>query len=191
MRELSLHILDIAENAVAAGAKRISVTVEEQPRADTLTITVRDDGRGMTPEQLRAVTDPFYTTRETRKVGLGVPLFKLAAEQAGGGLTVESEPGRGTVLRAVFGLSNIDRAPLGDAGATILLLISCNPSIDICYRRVLGARSFTLDTREMREELGGVSVASPEVLDWVKDYLAENESALHADEQNSPDSERL
>lgn len=180
MQELSLHILDIAQNAISAGAKIVWVTVDEQPAADLLTVTVRDDGRGMTPEQVRAVTDPFYTTRTTRKVGLGVPLFKMAAEQAGGGLVIESEPGHGTVLRAEFGLSNIDRMPLGDLGATVFLLISCNPSIDFCYRRVLGIHAFTLDTREMRAELGEVPVGSPEVLGWVKDYLAENEHEIHS-----------
>lgn len=111
MQELSLNVLDIAQNSVRAGASLIEITVDEQPAADTLTITVRDDGCGMTPEQVRRVTDPFFTTRTTRRVGLGVPFLKMGAEMTGGSLSIESEPGRGTAVTAVFGLTHIDRMP--------------------------------------------------------------------------------
>ena len=119
MQELSLNVLDIAQNSVRAGARLIEIMVDEQPESDIMTITVADDGCGMTPEQAAHVTDPFFTTRTTRRVGLGVPFLKMAAEMTGGGLTIETAPGRGTTVRAVFGLTHIDRMPLGDIAATI------------------------------------------------------------------------
>ena len=130
MQELSLNVLDIAQNSVRAGARLIEIMVDEQPESDTMTITVADDGCGMTPEQAAHVTDPFFTTRTTRRVGLGVPFLKMAAEMTGGGLTIETAPGRGTTVCAVFGLTHIDRMPLGDIAATICSLIQCNPEID-------------------------------------------------------------
>ena len=123
MQELSLNVLDIAQNSVRAGARLIEIMVDEQPESDIMTITVADDGCGMTPEQAAHVTDPFFTTRTTRRVGLGVPFLKMAAEMTGGGLTIETAPGRGTTVRAVFGLTHIDRMPLGDIAATICSLI--------------------------------------------------------------------
>ena len=175
MQEISLNILDIAQNSVAAGAATIGITVDEQPESDLLTVTVEDDGCGMTEEQVRAVTDPFYTTRKTRKVGLGVPLFKMAAEMSGGRFRIDSRKGSGTAVAATFALSNIDRMPLGDINGTILLLISCNPSLTIIYRRVYGGREFTLDTREIKKKIGDVPISNGEVLEWIKEYLAENE----------------
>jgi len=130
MQELSLNILDVAQNSVRAGATLTEITVDEQPADDRLTISIRDNGCGMAPEQVRQVTDPFFTTRTTRRVGLGVPLLKMAAELTGGSLEITSEPGRGTSLRAVFGLNHIDRMPLGDIAATICSLVQCNPDID-------------------------------------------------------------
>ena len=114
MRELSLNVLDIAQNSIAAGASLTEITVEEDTAADRVVIIVKDDGRGMTPEQVRRVSDPFYTTRTTRKVGMGIPLFRMAAEMAGGGLTIDSTPGVGTTVTASFVRSHIDRMPLGD-----------------------------------------------------------------------------
>lgn len=174
MQELSLNVLDIAQNSVRAGASLIEITVDEQPAADTLTITVRDDGCGMTPEQVRRVTDPFFTTRTTRKVGLGVPFFKLAAESTGGHFHIESEPGVGTTVTAVFGLSHIDRMPLGDITSTIHNLIVYHPDTDFIYIYRYDGAEFTLDTREMREILGGIPLNAPEVAGYILEYLTEN-----------------
>lgn len=178
MRELSLHVLDIAQNSLSAGAGLVDIAVEEDEAADRLTLRVADDGRGMTEEQVRRVTDPFYTTRTTRRVGLGIPLFRMAAEMAGGGLTVRSRPGEGTVVEAVFRLSHIDRPPLGDMNATVTALIGLNPGRDFRYRRVRGGQEFTLDTRELRKTLDGVPLDHPEVAAWIRDYLREQTDAL-------------
>ncbi len=178
MRELSLHVLDIAQNSIAAGASLVTLWVEERPAQDRLEIGVQDNGRGMTPEQLSAVRDPFFTTRTTRKVGMGVPLFRMAAEMAGGGLTIESAVGRGTTLIATFQLSHIDRAPLGDMAGTVSALIRLNPTLDFVYRHTRGGAGYTLDTRELREVLGGVPLDTPDVIGWIEGYLAEHEQEM-------------
>ncbi len=174
MRELSLNVMDIAQNSISAGAGLIGVDVVEDASKDELIITITDDGRGMNEEQVRQVVDPFYTTRTTRKVGLGVPLFKMEAEMTGGGLEISSEPGKGTVVTARFVPSHVDMIPLGDIDSTILLLISCNPDRDFLFHHAVNGRGFTLDTRELRAVLGGdVALDAPEVVEWIKGYLAE------------------
>ena len=167
MRELSLNVMDIAQNSLSAGASLTQIVVEESSAEDTLTLKIIDNGRGMTAEQAARVTDPFFTTRTTRKVGLGVPLFKMAAEQTGGSFSIESEPGKGTTVTAVFKPSHIDMTPLG-------LLIYSNPDRDFIFRRERDGRSFTLDTRELREILGEeVKLSAPEVSEWIQGYLKE------------------
>ena len=148
-----MNILDIAENSVRANASLIRITVSVQPKEDTLTIIIGDDGCGMTPEQVSRVQDPFFTTITTRKVGLGVPFFKQAVESTGGSFQIDSEKGKGTTVKAVFGLSHIDRMPLGDISSTIQTLIVFNEHIDFRYTYEYGQESFVLDTREMREML--------------------------------------
>ena len=128
----------------------------------------------MTKEQVERVTDPFYTSRTTRKVGLGVPFFKLAAESTGGSFSIESEPGKGTTVTAVFTLNHIDRMPLGDMTATIQTLIQGHPDTDFLYVYRCGEKEFSLDTREMRAILGDVSLTTPEISSYIKDYLTEN-----------------
>ena len=176
MPEISLNILDVAENSVRAQASLIEITVSVQPEEDTLTVTVKDDGCGMTPEQAAQVQDPFFTTRTTRKVGLGVPFFKQAAESTGGSFRIDSAKGKGTVVEAVFGLSHIDRMPLGDISSTIHTLIVFNSQIDLKYTYIYRDRSFVLDTREMREMLGDISFAEKEVSDFILEYLETNKS---------------
>ena len=172
MKELSLHILDIAQNSISAGACALDLTLAEEN--GWLTITVADDGRGMSPEFLATVTDPFTTTRTTRKVGLGLPLLRLAAEQTGGSFSIESEPGKGTTVTAVFKPSHIDMTPLGDINSTVGLLIYSNPDRDFIFRRERDGRSFALDTRELREILGEeVKLSAPEVSEWIQGYLKE------------------
>lgn len=164
--------MDVAQNSISAGAQLITVTVKEEK--EELVITIADNGKGMTPEQVQSVTDPFYTTRTTRKVGLGVPLFKMEAEMTGGDLTVVSEVGKGTTVTARFITSHVDMIPLGEINETVLMLITCNPDRDFVFQRVKDGRSFTLDTREMREILGGVALNTPQVVEWMRDFLTEN-----------------
>ncbi len=174
LTEISLNILDVAENSASAGASLIEIYLEADTKKDTLTLLIRDDGCGMTPEQLSGVEDPFFTTRSTRKVGLGVPFLKQAAESTGGSFVIESEPGRGTSDKAVFGLSHIDRMPLGDISATIKDLIICHPDIDFLYSYKYDGNGFVLDTREFKKVLAGVPINSPEVLCYIQEYLEEN-----------------
>lgn len=172
MKELSLNILDITQNSISAGAKNIAITLVQDENG-ILTVTIADDGRGMTDEQLRSVTDPFYTTRTTRKVGLGIPLIKLAAEQTGGTFAIESAVGKGTTLIATFDTRHIDCAPIGDMTATITTLIMGAPDIDFTFTHTAPGGKVGLSTRDMRNVLGNISLAHAEVIEWVKEYLTE------------------
>lgn len=179
MRELSLNVLDIVQNSISAGARLISIDIIEDIATDTLTIKITDNGKGMTAEQVSKITDPFYTTRTTRRVGLGVPLLKMAAEMSGGHLSIESCVGKGTTLCAVFGYSNIDRMPLGDINGTLVTLISMNPELDFVYHRQKDNQDFTLDTRQLKAELGDVPLSAPEVIEWIKEYLTDGDQTLN------------
>ncbi|RGY95772.1 ATP-binding protein [Clostridium sp. AM58-1XD] len=176
MTEISLNILDVAENSTRAGASLVNIRVEADTAADRLTVAIEDNGCGMTREQVEHVTDPFFTTRTTRKVGLGVPFFKYAAESTGGSFTIESEPGKGTTVTAVFVLSHIDRMPLGDISSTIHTLIVYHPETDFCYTYRYNSKTFTLDTRQFREILGNVPFDTPEISEYIMDYLSENKT---------------
>jgi len=174
MTELSLNVLDVSQNSIRANACVIKITVEADTNADLLSITIKDNGYGMTKEQLEHVVDPFFTTRTTRKVGLGVSFFKQAAESTGGTFEITSRVNIGTVVKATFGLSHIDRMPLGDMVATIHMLITFNIGIDFIYTYKIDGREFTLDTKEFREVLGNVPFNTPEVSSYIKEYLEEN-----------------
>ena len=178
MPEISLNVLDVAQNSVRAEASLIQLSVIADTAADRLTITIQDDGCGMTAEQVAHVEDPFFTTRTTRKVGLGVPFFKMAALCTGGDFTIDSTPGVGTTVTAVFGLSHIDRMPLGDMVSTVHTLITMNEHIDFVYLYQVDDRSYTLDTREFREILGDVSFQASEVSAYIREYLSENEQEV-------------
>lgn len=179
MRELALNVMDVAQNSISAGATLITLTVEEESAADRLSITLEDNGCGMTEEQVRSVVDPFYTTRTTRKVGLGVPLFKMEAEMTGGGLRIDSEPGKGTTVTAEFVPSHVDFIPLGDINETILLLITCNTDRDFVFHHRIDDREFTLDTRELRGILGEeVDLNVPDVVAWMRDFLKEQTESI-------------
>ena len=180
MQELSMNILDVAENSVRAGACLVEITVDEKPQEDLLSVTISDNGCGMTPEQVKNVIDPFYTTRSTRKVGLGVPFFKMAAELNGGKLEIQSTVGIGTTLKAYFVRSSIDLMPLGDINETISTLIHCNPNIDFIYTRRFEDVEMTLDTREFRRILEGIEFNDPQVSKFIREFLAENTSDLLA-----------
>lgn len=180
IRELSLNVLDVTQNSITAGADLIEITLGEDTAENRLVITIADNGCGMDEEQVRSVTDPFYTTRTTRKVGLGIPLFKMAGEMTGGDFSIRSEPGAGTTVTARFHTDHIDMTPVGNMAETILLLITCNPQIDFVYSRSRGEAAYVLDTRELREILGDdVPLSSPDVGAWIRDYLAEQEGALN------------
>lgn len=179
MRELSLNVMDIAQNSVKAEASLITIKVEESDRDDYLDITIADNGKGMTKEQVQNVIDPFFTTRTTRKVGLGVPLFKMAAEQTGGGLTINSTLGVGTETSAHFVKSSVDMTPLGDINSTVKILIQCNPDIDFVFTHRADCGEFSLDTRELKEILGGVPLDTPDVLVWIGEFLNEQTTIIY------------
>ena len=183
MKELSLNILDIAENSVRAGALLIEISVIETE--DTLKLTVKDDVCGMTEEILRNVTDPFCTTRTTRKVGLGIPLLKMQAEQTGGNVTIESRhesefpENHGTKTMALFYKNHLDMTPLGDIIATVVTLIQCNPQIDFLFTHKTVNGEVGLDTRELREVLGDVPLNTVEVIMWIKENLTDQYAELN------------
>ena len=180
MKELALHLLDVAKNSTAAGAGRVSVTLDETPDG-WLTVAIVDDGRGMDPEFLAQVTDPFTTTRTTRKVGLGLPLYRMAAEQTGGSLDIQSEVGRGTAVTARFLRRHLDCPPLGDLAGTIALLIQGSPDMELTYRHTTPNGRLELSTAELREILGDVPLSEPEVFAWIQDYLTEQEEQAAVD----------
>ena len=176
MQEISLNILDIVENSVKAGASCVFITVDEQPKSDLLTVSISDNGSGMSEEQVKRVTDPFFTSRTTRKVGLGVPFFKMAAELTGGKLQISSTLGVGTSLTATFGYSHIDRMPLGDLISTIRTLIQCHPDTDFVYLHKKNDKEFIMDTRKFRTVLDDVALNEPEIMAFISEYLTDGES---------------
>ena len=178
MRELSLNVLDIAQNSIAAAATLIEIELKQSNEENSLLIGIYDNGKGMTKQQLEAVRDPFFTTRTTRKVGMGIPLFKMAAEMTGGHLEIESEKGKGTRVKAFFRTDHLDFVPIGDMTSTVVTLLTMNEAIDFIYTRSLGTRVFTLDTRVLREILEGVPFSEPSVTAWLKDYINEHTKQL-------------
>lgn len=175
MTELSLNVLDVAENSIRADAGLIEILVSVNTDADLLTIEINDNGCGMSAEQAEQVLDPFYTTRKTRRVGLGVPFFKQAAESTEGSFELISEIGSGTKVKAVFQLSHIDRMPLGDINATVYTLAAFHETIDFYYKYTYNDMYFVLDTRELKEILGDVSFREPEVSKFIREYLDTNQ----------------
>ena len=174
MKEISLNILDIAENSVKAKATLTEILVSEE--GDKLTLTIRDDGCGMDEQTVKSVIDPFYTTRKTRSVGLGIPLLKLACEQTGGDLTIESstnEDNHGTTVRAIFFKNHIDFVPLGDVISSVTTLIQGHPDTDFLFRHNLDGAEVSLDTREIRAVLEDVPLDTYEVICWIRSNLEE------------------
>ena len=182
MKELSLNILDITENSTKAEATLVKIEISEFE--NQLSIRVTDNGTGMNEETLLSVANPFYTTRTTRKVGMGIPLFRLAAEQTGGSLTISSRhisdhpTDHGTSVLASFNKQHIDFTPLGDIVSTIVTLIQGHPSIDFCFTHDYFGQAISLDTREIRNVLGDIPLDTYEVLQWVKENLSEQYSEI-------------
>jgi anti-sigma regulatory factor (Ser/Thr protein kinase) len=174
MKELALHILDLIQNCITAGADLIKLTILENLEENTLSILIEDNGCGMDEETVTRVIDPFYTTRTTRAVGLGVPMFKVSAEMCGGDFEIISEVGVGTRVEAWFMYDHIDRPPLGDMPNTIVGVVLSLEHANLLYKHTFNNQSFELDTKEMREMLGHeVSLSEVEVLQWVKGYVKE------------------
>ena len=171
MEDISLHILDIAENSVSAGADLIKITITEDTAKDLFSVEIEDNGRGI-PEDIRSkVLDPFYTTRTTRKVGLGLPLLAQAARETGGDISVRPGNTIGTVITANFKKSHIDMKPLGDIAETLVVLIAGNPQVEFLFTYSQNSDTFSLDTREIKKELDGVPINSSPVLSFLRDYL--------------------
>lgn len=180
MRELSLNVMDVAQNSVTANASLITITVAQSEKDDYLDITIEDNGKGMSDEQVKSVIDPFFTTRKTRKVGLGIPLFMMAAQQTGGDLSIDSKLGVGTKVHAHFVKSSVDMTPLGDINSTVKILIQCNPAIDFVFNHSADNGQFTLDTRELKEILGeDVPLNTPDVLEWIDGFLDEQSNIIY------------
>ena len=180
MKEISLNILDITENSVKAGASLTEIYLNEM--ADKLVLTIKDDGCGMDEQTVKSVIDPFYTTRKTRKVGLGIPLLKLACEQTGGSLSITSSidaTDHGTTVEAVFFTNHIDFTPLGDVISSIVTLIQGHPSTDFLFRHKMDRGTVELDTRELRIVLEDVPLDTYEVILWIRENLAEQYEAIN------------
>ena len=172
MRDISLHILDIVDNSLRAGASLIRISIAADDLQDTLTVTIEDNGSGMSAEMLEKVRSPFTTTRTTRDVGLGIPLLMAGCENTGGHLSIESDPGKGTKLTAVYGMSHIDRPPLGNIAETVASLVLANPQVDFVLT-VRRDECFEFDTRMIKDTLQGVPITEPSVMMFIREYLEE------------------
>lgn len=186
MRELSLHVLDVIQNAIEAGASKIEVRIEEDLERDWMTIEVADDGRGMSQEWVEKVLNPFTTTRKTRHVGLGLPLFAEAARRCGGDLSIQSKPGKGTRIKATFRHSHIDRAPLGDISAALLAVLLSESPVDLEYLHKVGTHEFQFSSLEIRKELDDIPLTHPKVRSWLSQTLCEGEASLPSGRQTRP-----
>ncbi|OUN19618.1 ATP-binding protein [Flavonifractor sp. An82] len=177
MKEIALYILDIAQNSITANASVLEVALSET--AEAIAFVIADNGKGMSPQLLAQVSDPFTTTRTTRKMGLGIPLLRMAVEQTGGSLTIESTEGVGTTVTARFCAGHIDCPPVGDMAGTITLLLQGAPQLELHYTRTADENSFQLTTEEIRAQLGPeISLAEPEIILWLREYLQEQEMLL-------------
>lgn len=177
MRDLSLHLLDLAENSIRANATLVQVLVEESPAENRVRLSIIDNGKGMSPEFLESVKSPFSTTRTTRKVGLGIPLMKATAERSGGNVRIDSTLGIGTTIVTELEYNHIDRPPLGRVEDTIVSLMSFHHGIDIHFTYRYEAKVFEFHTEEIKEIYSDLDYYPTEVLAWVKTYLLENMEA--------------
>ena len=174
MEELSCHILDLARNSIEAGATKLEITINENPEENLLEFQVRDNGRGIVEKDISKILDPFYTTKEAKKIGLGVPLLSEAVHVCGGSLKIKPLSTGGTEITAVFPYHHLDRAPLGDLPGTISVLLATVHSFDLIYNHRYNRKTFILDTNEIRSQLGEVPLTTPAVLNWLQEYLIIN-----------------
>lgn len=180
MKEISMHILDIAMNSIKADASLIEIDIEDSIKNNRLRITIADNGRGMSEDVINRVSNPFYTTRTTRKVGLGIPMLKEACERCNGYLKIESKIGVGTKVCCYFERDNIDRAPLGNMGETIMTIINSGDNFELTYSHKTDRGEFIFDTREVKEMLEGININDIGVLMWIKEYINENVNLVSA-----------
>ena len=174
MKDLSMHIMDIIQNSVRAEASLVELEIKESLKDDLFSISIKDNGFGMSEELLAKVIDPFFTTRTTRKVGLGLSLLKQNAEQTGGSMKLSSVEGVGTILKAVFSHSHLDRPSLGDIAGIMVLLVGANPEMDFLYRHITDNGEYIFDTKEVKEVLEDVSVTDPNIIKYLKELINEN-----------------
>ena len=182
MNELSLHILDICQNSIKANATLIEIIITDSAIDNIFKVEIIDNGSGMDEKTLSGVADPFYTTRTTRKVGLGISLFKMAAEMAGGNLEITSTLTRGTEVTAIFQKDHIDRAPLGDIEETLIILILNESMIDVYYKHTFNEQTYTFDTREVRKVLDGIPFTDYNVIMWIKNNIKEGIINIYKEE---------
>ena len=180
MRELSLHIMDVIENGITAGADLITLKISEDRENNLLTIVITDNGSGIPENILEAVMDPFFTTRTTRRVGLGLSLFREASKRCNGEFNISSSEGEGTKISASFQLDHIDMVPIGDMSRSLSCLIMGNPEVDFLYLHEVNGKFFNIDTRHIREELDGISLNNIEVINYITRTISESlEKIIH------------
>ena len=174
MNELALHILDIAQNSIRANAKLVQIRITEKPDFDEYLIEIADDGQGMAKEQVERASDPFFTSRTTRKVGMGLSLIKHNAEQSGGSFHLISEKGKGTQIVVTFGLHHIDRPILGDIAGTLLILADNEKQTEFVYTHQTPNGEYQFDTRVIKESLDEIPFSTPEIRKFLIEMIREN-----------------
>lgn len=182
MKNIALHILDLVENSARAEAKSVEIAIFEDAKNDRYQLFIKDNGSGMNEEILQKATDPFFTSRTSRKVGLGLPLIKMNAERAGGSFSLDSVPGRGTRLEASFKLSHADRLPLGEIGDVLVLLTTGLPELHLVYEHKTPFGSYQFDTKEIRDIIGYSQDNNQEIRRFLRDMVAENLREIQAEE---------
>ena len=178
MKDISEHILDITQNSISANATQIEVTINNSIKKNIYELTIKDNGKGMNEETLKQVIDPFYTSRTTRKVGLGIPLLKQNSELTGGNFSITSQLGVGTTINAVFVNNNIDKLPDGDIAGSIVLLVVANPNIDFIYTHITDIGKYIFNTAEIKQVLGDMPITQPEVRKYLIEMITENINSL-------------
>lgn len=179
MKELSLHILDIVQNSLTARARKVWITIIEETVENILSISIVDNGCGIKKEVLTTITDPFATSRKSRRVGLGLSFLKLAAEQCNGSLSIESEEGKGTIVTATFEHDHIDRAPLGDMVSTLISFVIGSPDVDFHYSHRVNESVFEFNTEEVKQQLEGIPISDMSVVNFLTEYLQEQMDTLY------------
>ncbi len=179
MKELAMHVYDLMENSTAANSTEVKLTIRDSLKDNIYAFTIEDNGKGMTPEFMAKVTDPYTTSRTTRKVGLGLPLIKMNTENCGGGMKLQSEVGKGTRLDFWFQHNHWDRPPMGDLAGTIVMLCAAHEDIHIIYKHITDEDEFVFDTDEIHDALDGMSMNDVKVMGWLKDMVQENLEAIH------------
>jgi len=174
MKNLALHILDIVQNSISAKATIIEIDITESEIKNKYLIVIKDNGIGISADKIEKVLDPYETSRTTRKVGLGLPLFKQSAERAGGGLKITSELGKGTIVEATFELNNFDRPPIGDIAGILVILFGANPTLSFAFRYKTDKQEYAIDTKEIKEVLDDISIADPKIRNYLKEMINEN-----------------